>query len=554
MTSFRALCVTLLVAASSAIGSSAFAQGKPPQIPYWADTVGESDVYPVGDAVGVYRAVLDLLYVDGKDRPGVIVLWDSAMWHSQGPAPCPRESCGDRWLHESQMDTSTILGLARQSGKRPRIVDFGYRIPIALVSQDDFQRLRNDGYGYLADLPPEKVGFGEAMWAGFMRKYPGAWGYVMLSKVGFNTSHTEALMTVFQVCGVECRSNEYVFLRRIGSEWRVIERITDYTDGRRTGGNLRYRGPAAENSGHSQIVASVAPRWSPRAESDDAEKIYTAILDRLYSFYGEAPQQIVLTDRRAWGPPGLPDHHSRIDSTTIAGYNVFSQIRDAAPHFNYRRSITWVNDSSLERLARDGASLADPSASTYGPHQSPLWYGFRAKYPGAWGYASLGRVAFNPLHTQALVFTKHFCGTNCANGDTWFLERKNESWYVVERMLRQNERDWPLDGLRYLGLDADPKAYRQRRVHGVVTDFETGKVIPGLELKVERPGTLLVTTTNGEGRYSVENLPLGPLPIFAKCPAASGEGWILVVGLFASPGLDSKVNAKLDFAFCAHDR
>jgi hypothetical protein len=553
MPSLRAFYVPLLVVSSSALASKAVAQQKPAQIAYWADTVGESDVYPVGDAIGVYRAVLDLLYVDGKERPGVIVLWDSAMRHNQGPAPCPVESCGDRWVHQSMMDTTTILGLARQSGKRPRIVDFGYRIPIALISQDDFQRLRNDGYGYLADRPPEKVGFADAMWAGFVRKYPRAWGYVALSKVGFNARHTEALMTVFQVCGVSCRSNEFVFLKRVGNEWRVIERITDYTEGRQSGGTLRYRGPAAENSGQSQIVASDARGGAPRAESDDAVKIYAAILDRLYSFYGEAPQQIVLSEVRAWGPGGLPDHRSRIDSTTLSSYNLYSQIRDAVPRFEYRRSITWVNDSSLARLSRAGAPLVDASASIYGPPQSPLWYGFRAKYPGAWGYASLGRVAFNPQHTQALVFTKHFCGDSCANGDTWFLERKNESWYVVERMLRQNERDWPLDGLRYLGVDADPKAYRVRRVHGVITDFKTGSVVPGLELQVKRPGTSILTRTDAEGRYSVENLPLGPAPIFARCPVGSEGGWLLVASPYATPGLDSTVSAKLDFAYCAHD-
>ncbi|MGH7603767.1 MAG: hypothetical protein ACRENK_07200 [Gemmatimonadaceae bacterium] len=35
--------------------------------------------YPVGDAVDVYRAALDLLYTDGADRPSTIVLRDSVI-------------------------------------------------------------------------------------------------------------------------------------------------------------------------------------------------------------------------------------------------------------------------------------------------------------------------------------------------------------------------------------------------------------------------------------------------------------------------------------------
>ena len=47
----------------------------------------------------------------------------------------------------------------------PRIIDFGYRIPIVRISQNGFEQIRNDGYGYLADRPPEKVGPIESFWA-----------------------------------------------------------------------------------------------------------------------------------------------------------------------------------------------------------------------------------------------------------------------------------------------------------------------------------------------------------------------------------------------------
>src|SRR5687767_5083018 len=218
----RSLGAFVLVVSLLAIGQGASAQ-RPSDIPPHADTVGESDVYPVGDAVGVYHAILDLLYVDGKERPGVIVLWDTAQRQSGGPCTW---RCMEPWPHKSKIDTATILAYTQQSWKRPRIVKFGYKkIPIVLVSNDDMERITQEGYGYLADRPADRVGPGEAHWEGFRRKYPSAWGRVVLGKVGFNPQHTEALIGVYHACGLNCGSFETVFLRRIGKKWQVIERV-----------------------------------------------------------------------------------------------------------------------------------------------------------------------------------------------------------------------------------------------------------------------------------------------------------------------------------------
>lgn len=532
------------------LASNAGAQQRAPYgPPPWAnDTIGESDVYPVGDAVGVYRAVLDLLYVDGKERPSIIVLWDTAQRTSAGPCA---NLCKEQWLHKSKMDTATILAFARQSWKRPRIVDFGYGIPIARVSNDVFERVRHEGHGYLADLPPEKVGPGEAFWAGFRRRYPRAWGYVVLSRVGFNPQHTEALIGVYQNCGENCRADEVIFLKRYGKQWRVIERIPERTEVYQTAGNLRYRGPAVEKKGESQIVAIDASGSQPRAESDDAGNVYRAVLDRLYSFYGESPRSIVLTEMRAGSSGALPNHRSRIDSSTLASYNLFAQVRDAVHlRIGYRLPISWVSDTALTELERSGAGLAKAAAERFEQEQAPLWHGFHAKYPGAWGYASLGRVAFNPGHTQALVFTRHFCGTGCVNADTWFLERKGDSWYVVERMPREQELRWTLDGLRYLGPGVDPKWYRPRRIHGVFTDAETGKPLPKLQVEVNGPASSKFIETDAQGRYSIENLPLGGFALMAKCPARLGGKWVGLPPIEVSPGLDSTRNFKVDFTMC----
>ena len=191
----------LLTVCAFALGSRVEAQAKPDPRgapPPWIDTTGESGVYPIGDAVGVYRAALDLIYMDGDKRPPIIVLHDTAEVRGDGPCPV---ACKSVWPHKSKMDTTTILSFARQSPKRPRIRDFGYHIPIALISYNAVERMTHDGIGFLATQPPGAGQNVMPLWAEFRRKYPRAWGMAQLTKVGFNDRRTEALVQIRHGCG-----------------------------------------------------------------------------------------------------------------------------------------------------------------------------------------------------------------------------------------------------------------------------------------------------------------------------------------------------------------
>src|SRR3954466_2914000 len=183
--------------AIAALPSRSVAQGVPvPAKNPWDDTINESPIYPVGDATPVYRTVLDLLTLDGSKRPRVIVMLDSAEGGYMG-GPCPIAKCiGHSWTHKSTMDTATVLSFGRLTRKKPGISPFGYPIPIVFISFDDVKRMDADGRELIAahpmpqDLPKHDWGF----WTEFQRKYPGAWGVIILSKVGFNAHHTEALV------------------------------------------------------------------------------------------------------------------------------------------------------------------------------------------------------------------------------------------------------------------------------------------------------------------------------------------------------------------------
>ncbi|HEY0527237.1 MAG TPA: hypothetical protein VGD02_00295 [Gemmatimonadaceae bacterium] len=303
------------------------------------------------------------------------------------------------------------------------------------------------------------------------------------------------------------------------------------------------------------VAQTVTPDAAPtesrqRSENDDAVRVYRTVFDRLYSFYGEIPRRLVVLDRHATSDETVPSHRSTIDASTLASYATATLIGDSIPRFRYRIPITWITNAGLKRIARAGSPLAKMAAARFEAEQSPLWYGFRARYPGAWGYLAVGRVAFNRAHSEALVFTRHFCGTMCVNADTWFLERHGNEWTIVERIPRESATNWSLDGTRYLGPEAKPNWYRPRRVHGVFTSAETGEPLGNLPIQVKYYMSTSQYLTDRLGRYSITNLPLTSISLMARCPTRLGGKWLVVRPIAVTPGLDLIFNPRIDFADC----
>src|SRR6267143_3221904 len=545
-----------LIAASMAFACNAHAQAQPDPnwMPPWADTTGESGVYPVGDAIGVYRAALDLLYIDRDRKPSIIVVHDTAERHGDGPCPVP---CDRVWPHKSMIDTTALLSFARASPKRPRIRLFGYGIPMVLVSEDDLKRMRLDGQGYF--------------WTEFKRRYPGAWGYATLTKVGFNDRHTEALVLVGHSCGDTCFSKEILFLRRLKTRWTVVERIPHYVVVSSPSGNLQYRGPTGTSPSESELVVAPRDRSTARSESVDGAAVYRTVLDSLYSFQGEAPKMVVLMDNSFQGnsprgvfftdrfrmPDGpVPPHRSRIDSLVLQKYAFFRTVRALPdPAFKYRLPIAVFSGDSIRTLEQHGARLERENERGI-RISAPFWSAFRKKYPGAWGMAGFGRVAFNLEHTQALVYSNHQCGLGCDHGDTWVLERRRERWRIVERIPSGEnnnwESTWEFEPLRYVGLDAKPNSYRHRLVSGAFTNAVTSRPLSFMQVNVNaETGRSEVFTTDSAGRFGLGRMPLiAFLHGAVGCPDQSRPDSIYGLDFVVTPGLDTTINRKIDFRQC----
>jgi hypothetical protein len=205
----------------------------------------------------------------------------------------------------------------------------------------------------------------------------------------------------------------------------------------------------------------------------------------------------------------------------------------------------------LEKIALDRQLMTETS---------PFWLGFRRHYPGAWGMVGFTRVAFNDLRTQALVFTSHSCGSSCRNDDTWLLERAGPKWRIVERIPRTSDNDVELDSLRYLGVDANPRAYKPRRVHGVFVAKPSGTPLSHLRFTVHINRDSSFLQTDDLGRYEIDDLPLmagitfdvpcQEQPMLGGARSRYSTRPLQVAQLGSHGGLDSTVNVPVDLRRC----
>jgi hypothetical protein len=86
------------------------------------------------------------------------------------------------------------------------------RVPIALTSPED--------------LAARHGADGETFWQDFYVRYPGASGFLTLSRPGFDAGRTQAVVVVQRRCGTRCGTGWAFLLARHGNGWRIFaERV-----------------------------------------------------------------------------------------------------------------------------------------------------------------------------------------------------------------------------------------------------------------------------------------------------------------------------------------
>jgi hypothetical protein len=189
----------------------------------------------------VYSAAFDFLFHDDNgESPGVIILLDSALMRPEGVAYRGKLLPA----HRSRIDAQTISDFEKAT-VRPAAISlssFSYRIPIVLLSLDEFRRL--DAAGAKISVNHD---WGTSTPGNFIdalaQKYPKAWGMTAVSSIGMNRNQTQALVLVRHNCGWSCFHEEALYLAKVDTQWAVRERIpVEKSDGLGPGA-VRYLGP-----------------------------------------------------------------------------------------------------------------------------------------------------------------------------------------------------------------------------------------------------------------------------------------------------------------------
>ena len=67
--------------------------------------------------------------------------------------------------------------------------------------------------------------WGELEWIGYYRKYPDSDGFFMLSRIGFNTARTQALLYLGSRCGQRCGDINFLLLEKENGTWTIKKEL-----------------------------------------------------------------------------------------------------------------------------------------------------------------------------------------------------------------------------------------------------------------------------------------------------------------------------------------
>ena len=67
--------------------------------------------------------------------------------------------------------------------------------------------------------------WGELEWIAYYRRFADSGGFIMLSRVGFNTEHTQALLYIGSRCGPGCGDIHFLLLEKTNGTWATRKEL-----------------------------------------------------------------------------------------------------------------------------------------------------------------------------------------------------------------------------------------------------------------------------------------------------------------------------------------
>ncbi len=165
----------------------------------------------IPEEYAVYSAAIEHKLVRGKTR--LVVIQDRTQAYDYGGQPEDEHHKGV--LEElSPVSESTLKDFVDKN-REPRKLSgqFEIKAPYKILAKEEIESFFKgsaDGAGSLLKG-----------WEEFYKKYPESYGYVVLSRVGFDAEKRQAMVYVSRYCGGLCGDGAYILLTKDEGRWKV---------------------------------------------------------------------------------------------------------------------------------------------------------------------------------------------------------------------------------------------------------------------------------------------------------------------------------------------
>ena len=158
----------------------------------------------------VYHALISERFLQGhSDEGGIktLVIEDRT---GMGFDSANDKSFAEGLKKEMGLDESVAKDFALINQKPYPLYNlFGFKSPVRMVDQATLDGFSKNGV--------------EGYWDLFYKKFPDSQGLITLSRVGFNSTRTQALVYIGNSCGGLCGTGYYVRLDKQGNVWKVTK-------------------------------------------------------------------------------------------------------------------------------------------------------------------------------------------------------------------------------------------------------------------------------------------------------------------------------------------
>ena len=162
----------------------------------------------------VYSAALDDMFAGRRVTPDIragimtLVIQEHTVRESFRTLAEPNHR-GQLRLRVPSVSEATIDDHVAKNKKNSRLKRrFNMKLDYTFIKKNDLDRFFKD------DLIRG--------WEEFDQKFPNSGGFVGLSRVGFNSDKSQALVYVEHGCGIVCGSGNYILLRKGVAGWEVV--------------------------------------------------------------------------------------------------------------------------------------------------------------------------------------------------------------------------------------------------------------------------------------------------------------------------------------------